>query len=131
MAATLVLSRRQEIPVYRDGLDDIGIAELLQGLADMAMLPAWFSSTGGFPLFFPERVRRRRFAAVPTVESKTVDQDGDQQEENFKAAFERRGEIFLLGDQGCDPFYRIIHIDIVHRHEKLPCSSLSHYNTGF
>ena len=60
MAATPVLSRRQEASVYSDGLDDIGVADLLQGFADMAMLPAWFSSTSGFPLFFIERSRKNK-----------------------------------------------------------------------
>ncbi len=64
-------------PVDRKRLDDFGIGDLFQCLADMAMLLTVFASACHLGFFFPVRIGHRLFAAVTAVESKTIDQNGD------------------------------------------------------
>jgi hypothetical protein len=121
-----VLPWRQKISVDRKRFDNIRVGDLFQCLADMAVLPTRLASACCLGLFLPARIGHRRFTAVTTV-----DQDGDQENQNLKASLERRGEIFLLLDQSNNLFDRFVYIDIVYRHELPRVCVMLHYNTGF
>jgi hypothetical protein len=86
------------MPVNRDGFDDIRVGDLFKRLSRMAWLAAGFSVTSRSDRFFAVRIGHRRFAAVPAIEPKTIDQDRYQKNHHLKAALEGRREIFLLGN---------------------------------
>ena len=131
MAAYPVMARGQLPSVNRDLLDDIGIGHLFQRSPDVPGLATGFAAACRARLFFPERVHRRRLAAVSAIETKPVQQQRNQQQQHFKAAFECRRKSLFRSNQVSYLLYRLFHIDSIDRHSSPRDYVLPHSTTGF